>query len=176
MDDDRVRFFEQAGIAALIPGYTDTINYLQAKRGELLARLAELQNGGAVKAKPGRPAGRKNAPNSYWASMTPGERSAEMLRRGGIRKDRALSPQASYWAKLTPEERSAEMKRRVGKQARMHGKQNLGGGPNHPRNADHPGHAAWLKKMRQVSKASWTKLTPEQRAERQAKMARGRAA
>lgn len=67
-----------------------------------------------------------------------------------------------------PEERKAEMKRRMAKR-------NAKKGHGHPRNPDHPGNAAWKRKMRSSRKAQWAGLSPEDRQARLAKMQAGKA-
>src|SRR5262245_36875732 len=44
----------------------------------------------------------------------------------------------SYWEGMTPEQRSAEMRKRRAKSQDV---------DIHPRNVNHPGHKAWLKKI-----------------------------
>ena len=69
-----------------------------------------------------------------------------------------------------PEERKAEMARR------MAGTPKKPAVKLHPRDAAHPEHAAWVRKMRKANKKMWAALTPKQRTERAAKAAAGRAA
>jgi len=73
-----------------------------------------------------------------------------------------IRKQPSGWSS-DPEERKREMARRMA----AHQKKAKG---LHPRDADHPDHAKWLRKMRRVSKRTWEKLSPAERNERQNKM------
>jgi hypothetical protein len=74
-------------------------------------------SGGPVK-KGADPARVGAASRAFWASMTPEQRSAEMLRRQRVSKGLELPShrppvkKTGAWAKLTPEQRTAEMKRR----------------------------------------------------------------
>lgn len=157
MDDDRARFFEQAGIAALIPGYTDAINYMQAKRGELLARLAELQNGGAAaRPKLGRPPKMEISPEGMEA------------------RKRAA---AGYWAKMSRAEKTAEMQRRALKAGRKLRKvAEVDVEKLHPRDARSPRHAAYVAKLRKGQRKFWDNLTPEERDKRVGQMVKNRRA
>lgn len=180
--DKRLMTYEQAGIAAMLPGMIHSWTLQGQAIEEMKQRLAFLQNGHGESKKLERPKmniseegmkARKRAVQGYWASMSDEERSAEMRKRFAKRKDRATpvrSGPGGYWDRMTPEERKAEMKRRVAKQARMNGVTLKG---MHPRDPAHPGHEAWLKKMSKVGKAGWARLTPEQRAERVAKQSAG---
>ena len=44
----------------------------------------------------------------------------------------------------------------------------------HPRDREHPDHGKWLKKMRQVQKTRWAKMSATERQGQIAKMAAGR--
>ena len=84
------------------------------------------------------------------------------------KKDR----RGSSWAGLSAEERSAEMKRRraIG-EAKKASAAKL-----HPRDAAHPGHEAWLEKMRAAQKKRWDSFTPAERKAQIRKMSKaGRA-
>lgn len=147
--------FEQAGIAAMLPGMVH-LQELMAKEIERMKRiLGAAQNGNAPE-HPTVPAGKGNHSESgYWSKMTPEERSEEMRRRYYAR---GKSPIHSYWAGMTSEERRAEMKRRrkvAAKKARAAGRTASKGGassPNHPSNPNHPAHEEWRQKMKTVAK------------------------
>lgn len=76
------------------------------------------------------------------------------------------SKTAGPWAGMTPEQRSAEMKRRISLR-KVNG---------HPRDADHPGHAAWAENLRKATKARWAKMSPKEKTARQAAMQAGKKA
>jgi len=63
------------------------------------------------------------------------------------------------------------MKRRFAKRKAKHPSVKLVG--LHPRDKEHPGHAAWVEMMRKAQKRSWAKLTQEERDERQRKLQAG---
>lgn len=74
----------------------------------------------------------------------------------------------SGWDAMTPEQRSAEMKRRQAVARAKRGEKIKGLG--HPRNPDHPGHDAWVRKMTESNRKHWASLTPKKRKERVASM------
>lgn len=152
----------------MLPGMIHAHDELGRQIAEMQARLAQLQDGGnaldAVNEL------RRRGAKSAWAKHSPEERSAIMKERWAKKKAAAgkKGGGASYWAKMTKEERQAEMRRRVAvrdkKWAEAANVDKL-----HPRDPRSPRHDAWIKKMRKVSKESWTKLTPGQREARLAK-------
>lgn len=123
--DKQTMTYEQAGIAAMLPGMVHMLALMQAEIDRMREMLGYAQANGAapkrgrlkIEISPEGMAAKKRASSSYWAKMTPEKRSAEMRRRGAIRKDRK-TPVAGYWEKMTPEERSAEMKRRMARRGR----------------------------------------------------------
>lgn len=140
--------YARMGMAAMLPGMVHLLELMQAE----VDRFRQLlEQAAAPKKRLGRP------PKE---SYPPQERSSKI---------------ANYWAGMTPAERKREMKRR---QEVAAGKRPSNRKPAekklHPRDAGHPGHAAWLKKMRTSQKKAWNKLTPAQREERQNKMLAGR--
>ena len=146
--------YAQMGIAALLPGMTHMVELMQGELDRMRAMLAGMQNGNGAK-RPSRgtdeyraydreahrrararkksdPGGlnAKDKPirDSYWASMTAEERSAEMKRRQAIAagkkklhpRDVAHPEHAAWaaklskarkkaWARLTPEEQKAKL-------------------------------------------------------------------
>jgi len=142
--NDETHFYAIAGRASVIIGMQKAIDILQAAlnqmRAEMRAEMAAIREAplptvrlaldASVEApKRGRPpkSAPRDGPGRYWDSLTPEERSAEMLHRRAVRAGLA-------------ESRKAKPK---------------GPRKSHPRYADHPGHAAWLAKMRKASKARW---------------------
>lgn len=180
--------YQQMGIAAMIPGMQHMIDLMQRELDSMRAQLAQAQNSGSArgfmeerKRGPGRPKliegnfeaddaakefqRKSRASSSFWARMSPEERSAEMRRRGARRKDRrqgrggdhygkVSAGAKGYWAKMTKEERRAEVQRRAEvrnkKWAEDANVEKL-----HPRDPRSPKHEAWLKKMSRVMKASY---------------------
>ena len=71
-----------------------------------------------------------------------------------------------------PAERKREMKRRLAKRKR--GTQSVAMRATHPRDKNHPGHAAWLKKTKRSHKKFWAGMTVAERKARLAKMQEGR--
>lgn len=152
------------GIAAQLPGIKIAIMELQAHYDRLRDQLAQLQgapetNGSArdyIAKRIGRPPGVKN-------KLTPG-------RRPGMRP--------SGWPE-DEEARKAEMRRRMavskGKAPRKrsygvtsNGKTNKDGLPQkmHPRDVNHPDHAAYAAKLRAGQKRYWDNLSSAQRKAR----------
>lgn len=79
----------------------------------------------------------------------------------------------SAWTGMSAEERSIEMKRRMAvSQAKRGVKVKIPG--LHPRDPKHPGHDAWVEKMRASQKRQWAAISPAQRKTRQRKMQKGR--
>lgn len=151
---NELSIYEQMGRAALVPGMQHMIELMQAQLDEFRRALGQLQE--PVRRGPGRPKVdhvdpevRSRGSASYWAKMTPEERSAEMRRRqqvaAGLKPGRKMPPKAEA------------------KPLKMH-----------PRDPRHPGHGAWLKTMRKAQKKAWDRLTPAQRTERQNRMKAGR--
>lgn len=192
--------YEQMGIAAMIPGMQHMIDLMQRELDSMREQLAQAQNGGNARSflnerKRGRPpkliegsfrvdgesaaakefSRKSRASSSFWAKMSAEERSAEMRRRGMVRKDSrkaklsadkaSSSSRKGYWASMSPEERKAEMRRRIEvrdkKWAEEAALEKL-----HPRDPRSPKHAAWIEKMRAANKANWAKLSPKERAVR----------
>jgi len=81
----------------------------------------------------------------------------------------AIKGRASSGWPSDPEARSAEMRRRqevaeAKRRAKLH-----------PRNPEHPGHAAWVASIGKATRSRWKKMTVAERKERLAKMAAGQA-
>jgi|SRR5882672_4974940 len=142
--------YAQMGMAALLPGMQYMLERMQHQLDEFRSQLAVLQtpvvstNGNAPRiTKNGKRIGRPRkevAPvlRSGWPA-DPEERKAEMKRRMQVRKQRrANSPRADSSAPA----------------------------PTHPRDANHPDHEAWVKKIRKANKRAWNGLNPEQRKAR----------
>lgn len=162
---------EQAGLATKLVGLVHAKELIEREIETVRAELDRAHNGGNGRVfVEGRALdiGKKHGASGPWAAMTPEERSVEMKQRMAKRKK-------SYWARMTAEERAAEMQRRIlvhqGKAPSL--KATDGVEKLHPRDPRSPKHAAWIKKMRKASKASWEKLTA---AERQARIDRTLAA
>jgi len=164
---DDSRFHEIAGILAEIPGVQRSIDQLQRYKEQLQARVEELRSEGQHGGKrqgAGRPTTKKRADNisvktgrpvtdPFWAHMSAKERSEEMRRRQAKGRAKQLANEQAEAPKLRP-----------------------GQTTNHPRNPDHPGHAAWIEKMTAIQKARYAALSPRQRKEQAAKMLAGRQA
>ena len=88
-------------------------------------------------------------------------------RRGRPPGVKEAEPRRSGWPD-DPEERKAEMARRkaVGASKKA----------THPRDPRHPGHDAWLKKLRAAQKKRWDGLTPAQQKAQLRKMTKASAA
>jgi hypothetical protein len=131
--------YAQMGIAAILPGLTRAVEIMQSEIDSLRAMLATAAQGGRIIKRPGRPPGihtkqrkkqahangsvpvptvamnvkgkpiRTDGPASYWAKMTPEERSAEMKRRQKLAAKRSGQPTTTKsskaaragWAKLS---------------------------------------------------------------------------
>jgi len=90
-------------------------------------------------------------------------------KRGRPRKHvEAIEGRASSGWPADPAARSAEMKRRI-KVARAKKNAKL-----HPRDINHPDHAAWVARMKKVQNSFWKKLTVAERKARLEKMMAGR--
>lgn len=168
---------EQAGLATKLVGLVHAKELLEREIENVRAQLDVAHNGGNARTFIEGPAlhiGKSRGARGPWATMTPEERSVEMKRRMAKRKDKVVVKRSSgalkgYWARMTKEERAAEMQRRI----LVH----QGKAPSvriaaddlerlHPRDPRSPRHAAWLKKMRKISKATWDNMTPEARQAR----------
>jgi hypothetical protein len=156
------------GLAALIPGMQHMLVLMQAQLDGMRVQLAALQGGERIPSsnyfkapgKIGRPPGAKNKPkadNSYWDSMTPEERSAEITRRMMVRR-----------GEVQPTAHTAQVRARKAAAAEVDLDK------LHPRDKRSPRHAAWLKKIQKVQKNAWAKLSPAERQERQDRMISGR--
>jgi len=149
---ERLTKYELMGMSALIPGLVSAREAIDAEIRRyqgIIALARENEEGGEPE--PEAKTGRGSHQAAYWARMTPEERSAEMRRRGMVNKKKKLA-------------QAGELTKR-GVPAKMH-----------PRDPRHPGHDAWIVKIRKANKQSWTKLTPEQHAARAAAVNKGRAA
>ena len=156
-DDKKTNEYIQMGIAALLPGMQYLIDKMQAQIDDFRQELARLQ--GTQPKKLGRPPkerpqnvespARSRGSASYWAKMTPKERSAEMRRRqqvaAGVKPGRKMPPKAEA------------------KPLKLH-----------PRDPRHPGHAAYLKNLGKSSRNYWKNMTVAERKARLDKMAAGR--
>jgi hypothetical protein len=78
------------------------------------------------------------------------------------------SAQAAYWARMTPAQRRYEMQRRGMTRAKKKKQQVRRAQPGemtkrgtpakmHPRDKRHPGHDAWVEKLKAVQKKAWNK-------------------
>jgi len=167
----------QMGIAAMLPGMVRAAEVLLDAIDEARNALAAYQNGGARGRKADKELAQLFEPDwrskaatrrasSYWAKMTPAQRSAEMARRGmkgrgkknkfGPRDAEWLAAQTAgarkSWGELTPKEKAARVAR-----AKANGGATLPpgvAGKNHPANPNHPGHAAWVKKIKAAKAAA----------------------
>jgi hypothetical protein len=74
MKTDEDNQIAQMGISMLLPGAIHQAKLANAEVQRLQGLLAQLQNGNRVRRG-------KTASTSYWAKMTPEERSAEIIRR-----------------------------------------------------------------------------------------------
>ena len=107
--------FEQMGKAALIPGMQYMLDMMQKQLDEFRAAL-----NGVSKIK-------ERKPNTYWQSMTPEERSAEISRRHKVTlaKSHPRNPDhpdhekwlekmrkggKARWAKMTPTQKKSHLK------------------------------------------------------------------
>jgi hypothetical protein len=125
----------QMGRAGMLPGIQIAIDLLQEHLDTMKAELYQLQ---AVLA------------NGHAAETVAQSRRLAAPRKKGWPADAAQG----YWGKMTPEERSVEMQRRMALRTAKKAK------ANHPRNEGHPGHAAWLAKLRKVQQERWNSLSP----------------
>jgi len=160
-DPPRDASWEQIAQNSLLPGMTYLAENLADVVREAIHQFIEefragLVNGAAPK-KRGRPVSvREHIETAYQ------RRKAIVGKKGDERTT------ANGWS-ADPEERKREMRRRMGKRKAKPSVKLAG----HPRDKDHPGHAAWVEMMRKVQKRTWAKLTPEERDERQRKLQAG---
>jgi hypothetical protein len=170
--------YEEAGIAHMLVGMVRAREVLDQEIEELRKRLDLARKGGsaldAVREAKARGA------RGPWAGKTAEERSAiikarwtkKKAKETGTRGDQ-VSAQRAYWAKMTPAERKAEMQRRTEvRNKRWEAEANWE--KLHPRDPRSPKHAAWIKKMRKVSKAKWDGMTPAERQARSEQMRAGK--
>jgi len=111
------------------------------------------------------------------AAMIPGMQYAidQMQKQLDEMKARLMTLQGGAPARrgrppADPEARSREMKRRI---AVSRGKA-VPKSATHPRDRNHPEHAAWLRKMKRAQKKRWEAMTPIVREAQLATMAAGR--
>jgi len=147
---------EEMGICAELPGVQRAIDRLISYKDGLLERLTALRQArgdlsyGQVA---DAPAGRRGRPPKALLAGTARDAADAMRRPSGWPAD--------------PEERKAEMQRRM----KVHAEKLDGQSRKlHPRDARHPQHEAWVRKMRRVQKAYWKNLSPDERNARQQKM------
>jgi hypothetical protein len=144
----------QMGAAALLPGLQHALDMLNTLVAEYRGFLAQHQMSESLLTgvkRRGRPPGR---PNKV-ATITDLTKAGKPLK-------------GSYWANLTPAQRSAEMKRRMRvtagleeKRPRKASRKAKTSTSNHPRNPDHPEHAAWAAKLK-AANAEWRRKNPGQ--------------
>lgn len=91
------------------------------------------------------------------------------------RRGRPLKPGSRSWGNLTAEERSAEMKRRMAVAQAKRGKTIKIPGL-HPRDPKHPGHDAWIEKMKAAQRKAWDSMSPAQQKAKNRKMLKARQA
>jgi hypothetical protein len=147
---------ESVALGTLLAGmrklYFDTERFMRSTIEEIEQRYGALNNtpflaigqlASESRKKRGRPPGngskRIAAGKNGWAGMSREERSAEMRRRQAVSRGDAPS------INQRPHKRAAT-------ESRLH-----------PRDAAHPKHAQWLKKMRRGSKKRWDGLTEAER-------------
>lgn len=135
--DDQTNKYAQMGRAALLPGMMHVLELMQHAIDEL---RAELEG----------------------ASVEP-RRVDTATKRGRPSKGvEAIKGRASSGWPDDPQERKKEMARRMAKRGKP-----TNGAPAvptvalklHPRDAGHPGHEEWLKKMRAASKKRWKNMS-----------------
>lgn len=125
----------QVAVGALRPGVAFALQRLHQIMDELNALVGEA---GSVRdtlngaKRVGRPSGGRNKTPGPWTNMTKEERSAEMKRRFKVRQQN---------------------------RAALEGRKIPG---LHPRDPKHPGHDAWVAKLRKSQKRLWNSLTPAQ--------------
>jgi len=134
--------FEAMGLAAMLPGMQHMITLMQRELDNMRAALARVQarQAGHEEAPTHAEKSRRQAVVGYWAKMSPEERSAEMRRRGMVRTGKkgakGKKQKHAQYGQLTT----------TGQPVKMH-----------PRDPRHPGHDAWLAKLRVVQKKAWAK-------------------
>jgi hypothetical protein len=140
------------GMAALLPGMQHMLDEMQNVLNTFRENLEAAQAPGK---KRGRP------------------RKIVIEDTEAVKKSRRS---AGYWAKMTPEQRSAEMKRRAAVIVAKGGKSVIlpRGGKLHPRDPRHPGHEAWLAKLRAAQKKTWANMSKAKQRAQQARMQAGR--
>lgn len=132
--------YTQMGMAALLPGMQHLIELMQGELDRMRTTLEQLQSGEAPVKKDGRG-------STYWAAMTPEQRSIEMKKRWRDRAAKANGNAVSGggWDKFkTVAARSKEIKRRM--KMRQKGE--------NPR----------ARVARKGMKNYWAKMTPAQRS------------
>ena len=144
--------YVQMGMAALLPGMQHMLELMQAELDRMRQTLEQLQSGEVPEKKDGRG-------STYWAKMTPIQRSIEMKKRYADRVAKAeangkpgkkpIIPSGGWEKFKTQAARSREMKRRM-KQP----------------------HGTIAEKARKGVRDYWAKMTAEQRS---AEMLRRRA-
>ena len=98
------------------------------------------------------------------SALTRLTRTGVLIRKGDQYSVGKRKP-GGYWDNMTAEQRSAEMTRRVNlRQPTV---------KLHPRDVNHPGHDAWVQKMRDVSRLKWAKMSKAERKRRQDAMKAG---
>ena len=144
---------EEMGICAELPGVQRAIDRLISYKDGLLERLTALRQARgdlSYEQVTVAPAGRRGRPPKALLAGTARDVADAMRHPSGWPAD--------------PEERKAEMQRRM----KVHAEK--AAGKLHPRDARHPQHEAWVRKMRRVQKAYWKNLSPDERNARQQKM------
>jgi hypothetical protein len=137
------------GIAALLPGMQHMVDLMQEQLDQFREQLEAAQTS---KKRIGRPPGSVNkaqGPASFWAKMTPEQRRIEGQRRRAVAMGEAPSQDHD------PYRTKAKRK-------------------GHPRNPEHPGHEAWLAKLRAAQKKAWAGMSKVQQRAQKARMQAGR--
>ena len=157
----RTTKFEEMGMATLLPGMI----YAHEQWGKFIEEFKERLR-------------RVQARNSSHAGddYEPGEPDETPARKTG-----SGSAQAAYWARMTPKQRSKEMKRRgmVGRSKKSGAEKRVFAQPGeltkrgtpakmHPRDPRHPGHDAYIAKLRKSQRKYWDGTSPEERKARYA--------
>ncbi len=171
--------FTAMGIAAMLPGMQYAIERMQKtldETREMLVALQQGRNGGLViEASPrppwaprrGRPPGSQNKAQPPVALLAGADENTPKSNRYAAVAKRSGLGRGSYWRTLTPEERSKEMKRRMAvAEARKAGiTLNKHGRRLRTQDPGHPGHEAWIEKLRKASKNAYASKTPAERKE-----------
>ena len=147
--------YQRMGMAALIPGMQFMIDRMQKELDDLRQVLTGLQQ--EKETDDDEPVGdlekwlykrKSKSSKSYWAGMTPKERSAEMKRRAKVAFDK--------------------------KQAATAPGEEVDIDSLHPRDSRSPRHKAYVAKVKRGQKRYWDNLSPEARETRISNMINAR--